>query len=169
MKKDQYNKIIKEEIRFDINYSSIKNFIKKYQDSFFDFNPEKHNPDKGKKKNYDGFDSLNIPRLKNCLLDESKPAYKYNQRIVKSCIGKRKNNEIIKHDSYHTKKKEELKKEAQILESVKEENNKLRNILSRQMKKDILNKRMPKISYIPLKPVLEVKIKTDIKKMSKMK
>ena len=52
-----------------------------------------------KKKKYDGFDSLNIPRLENCLLDGSKPAYKYNQRIVKSCTGKRKNNDVIKEYS----------------------------------------------------------------------
>lgn len=162
----------KDNIRWETNYASNIAYLKKNQNLLFDFNPHEENSNYyTRKKKHDGFESFNIPRLENIKSDASKPASQYTQRLVKSCIGRRKeisinnnindngninddnNNNFIKN--HHTNF---IENELMIVEKIKEENQKLKNILNTQTNKDFLNRgNMPKISNIALQPKLVIK------------
>jgi len=153
---------IKENIRFDTNYASDIDFIKRNQKLFFDFNPKEENIDTQRKKKYDGFESFNVPRLENSQLDITKPSFQYTQRIAKSCIGKRKeNNNKIANPFLNQYKDENILEKhnnEKISLKIKEENEKLKKILNTQTNKDfLLRGNMPKISYVALQPKLIIK------------
>lgn len=158
----------KDNIRWETNYPSNIEYLKKNQNLFFDFNPNEENLNSfSRKKKYDGFESFNIPRLDNLQADASKPAFHYTQRLVKSCIGRRKeNSNNINHknnpgnevNSANSNPKDEENNEQVTVEKIKEENQKLKNILNMQTNKDFLRTgNMPKISYVALQPKLVIK------------
>jgi len=154
----------KDNIRWEKDYASNIEYLKKNQNLFFDIANEENNNNLRKKK-YDGFESFNIPRLENIQADASKPAFQYTQRLVKSCIGRRKenstNNNFLNNQNNlvneNTNKEEENNKQ-RVVEKIKEENEKLKNILNMQTNKDFLYRgNMPKISYVALQPKLVIK------------
>ena len=153
----------KDSMRWDTNYPSNIEFLKKNQNLFFDFDPQEENLNLSRKKKHDGFESFNIPRLENIQTDASKPAYQYTQRLVKSCVGKRKENSTNNLWSYQSNlannNKEIQENNGQmIVEKIKEENKKLKHILNTQTSKDFLKRgNMPKISYVALQPKLVIK------------
>ncbi len=150
----------RENIRFDTNYASDIEFIKKNQNLFFDFSPKEDNYEFKRKKKYEGFESFNIPRIENSQKDLSKPSFQYTQRIVKSCYGRRKEknkNSPITKDLVLNNNKDQIEND-KITNKIKEENERLKKILNNQTNKDFLMKgNMPKISYVALQPKLIIK------------
>lgn len=165
--KKQFNKkknLNNDNTRWEKDYVSNIEYLKKNQNLFFDIDPNEENINYLRKKKYDGFESFNIPRLENINVDASKPAFQYTQRLVKSCIGKRKenatNNNFLNfiNNNFNDKNEAEQSNQVKVVEKIKEENEKLKNILNMQTNKDFLNRgNMPKISYVASQPKLVIK------------
>lgn len=161
--------------RFQDDYASNMEYLKTNQNSFFNINPEEEALQQ--KKKYDGFESFNLPRTETTLQDKSKPVYHYTQRIARSCIGKKKakneqksfnkaNNQFNQsnYSCYNNNNKNKSQSKSnknskeKITDKIKEENEKLKNILNKQTNFDFLNKQnLPKISYIAWQPQLVIK------------